>query len=102
MGLGQVATNDLLTATSETVTNAQVHGRGPVIVTAWHHGGGVTTRVTDTGHGPADPLAGLVRPTSLGSVAKACGWFTNSARDVRSSFSDSCAIQFTVGTSPAS
>ena len=102
VGLGQVATNDLLTATSETVTNAQVHGRGPVIVTAWHHGDGVTTRVTDTGHGPADPLAGLV-PPDLARIGGQGLWLVHQlCRDVRSSFNDGYAIQFTVGTSPAS
>lgn len=54
------ATEGLLTATSEVVTNAHLHGRPPVLVRAWSEPGRVVVVVRDAGPGPADPFAGLL------------------------------------------
>lgn len=51
---------DLLIGVTETVTNAQRHGRPPVTVRVWAAGDRVVVTVHDTGRGPADRLAGLV------------------------------------------
>jgi anti-sigma regulatory factor (Ser/Thr protein kinase) len=51
---------DLLIGVTEAVTNAQRHGRPPVIARIWAAGDRVVITVHDTGHGPADRLAGLV------------------------------------------
>jgi anti-sigma regulatory factor (Ser/Thr protein kinase) len=50
----------LILATSEAVANAIVHGRPPVVLRLWTQPGRLTTTVTDTGHGPTDPFAGLL------------------------------------------
>jgi len=51
---------DLLIGVTEAVTNAQRYGRPPAIVRIWAAGDRVVVTVHDTGHGPADRLAGLV------------------------------------------
>src|SRR5579859_1834032 len=51
---------DLLIAVTEAVTNAQLHGRPPTTVRIWATGDRIVVAVHDTGHGPADRLAGLV------------------------------------------
>jgi anti-sigma regulatory factor (Ser/Thr protein kinase) len=51
---------DLLIGATEAATNAQRHGRSPVTVRIWAAGDHVVVTVHDTGHGPADRLAGLV------------------------------------------
>src|SRR5215469_15493176 len=57
---------DLLIGVTEAVTNTQRHGRPPVTVRMWVAGDRVVVTVHDTGHGPADRLAGLVPvPSSL-------------------------------------
>jgi two-component sensor histidine kinase len=50
----------LLIGITEAVTNAQRHGRPPVTVRIWVAPDRIVVTVHDTGHGPADPLAGLV------------------------------------------
>ncbi|MGY1749920.1 anti-sigma factor RsbA family regulatory protein [Modestobacter sp. SYSU DS0511] len=52
------ATDDLLLAIDELVTNALVHGRPPVDVRVWADGGTVVCTVVDRGGGPTDPFAG--------------------------------------------
>ena len=60
--------DDLVLAVSEIVTNAIVHGRRPVRLQAWISDTGCVVRVTDQGHGPTDPLAGLTqKTTAIGS-----------------------------------
>jgi anti-sigma regulatory factor (Ser/Thr protein kinase) len=54
------ALQDLLIGITEAVTNAQYHGRPPVTVRIWAAPDRMVVTVHDTGHGPADPLAGLV------------------------------------------
>jgi anti-sigma regulatory factor (Ser/Thr protein kinase) len=56
--------DELILAVSEAVENSQLHGRPPTTVTAWTGPDQVVVRVHDTGPGPADPLAGLVRDGS--------------------------------------
>jgi anti-sigma regulatory factor (Ser/Thr protein kinase) len=51
---------DLLIGVTEAVTNAQRHGRPPVTVRIWAGPDRIVVTVHDTGHGPADRLAGLV------------------------------------------
>ena len=59
-GLPGAEIEGLILATSEAVANAIVHGRPPVVLRLWTQPGRVTTTVTDTGHGPTDPFAGLL------------------------------------------
>jgi anti-sigma regulatory factor (Ser/Thr protein kinase) len=51
---------DLLIGATEAITNAQRYGRPPVTVRIWAAPDRVVVNVHDTGHGPADRLAGLV------------------------------------------
>ena len=51
---------DLLIGVTEAVTNAQRHGRPPVLVRIWAAPGGIVVTVHDAGRGPADRLAGLI------------------------------------------
>jgi len=57
--------DELILAVSEAVENSQLHGRPPTTVTAWTGPDQVVVRVHDTGPGPANPLAGLVRDGSF-------------------------------------
>src|SRR5215472_3500548 len=54
------ALRDLLIGVSEAVTNAQRHGRPPTTTRIWAAPDRMVVTVHDTGHGPADCLAGLV------------------------------------------
>ena len=49
----------LVSAVSEIVTNAHLHGRGPVELCAWRADSEVVVTVTDRGDGPSDPTVGL-------------------------------------------
>jgi anti-sigma regulatory factor (Ser/Thr protein kinase) len=62
--LDDVAVHDLVLATSETVTNALVHGEPPTRLRVWARDGRVVVHVRDGGHGPRGPLAGLMPTTS--------------------------------------
>lgn len=64
VGLATSDTDNLVLAVSEVATNAVVHGRPPVRVRGWGVPARVAVAVSDTGAGPADPLAGL-RPASV-------------------------------------
>ncbi|MGY1741508.1 MULTISPECIES: anti-sigma factor RsbA family regulatory protein [unclassified Blastococcus] len=50
--------DDLLLAVSEVAANAFRHGRPPVSACLWGDGRRVVCRITDSGHGYDDPLAG--------------------------------------------
>jgi anti-sigma regulatory factor (Ser/Thr protein kinase) len=50
----------LIFGVSEAVNNAQNHGRPPATVRIWAAPDRIVVTVHDTGHGPADRLAGLV------------------------------------------
>ena len=57
---------DLLIGVTEAVSNALLHGRGSTTVRIWATPGRMVITVHDEGHGPADPLAGLVpAPSSI-------------------------------------
>jgi len=58
-GLSPSAQECLVLATSETVTNAWIHGRPPVLLRAWAQQGRVTVAVSDHGAGP-QPLVGML------------------------------------------
>ena len=55
--------DDLVMAVSETVTNALTHGRPPVRLRLWAAPHQVLVAVSDRGHGPANPFAGLLPNT---------------------------------------
>lgn len=52
-----------MTAASEAVTNALIHGVAPVSVRIWTGEDRVVVAVHDEGEGPADPLVGLLPRT---------------------------------------
>jgi anti-sigma regulatory factor (Ser/Thr protein kinase) len=47
-------------AVSETIVNAIVHGRPPIVLRLWTQPERVVATVTDTGNGPTDPFVGLL------------------------------------------
>jgi anti-sigma regulatory factor (Ser/Thr protein kinase) len=58
--------DDLLIGVTEAVSNALLHGHGSVTVRIWAVPDRIVITVHDQGHGPADPLAGLVTaPSSI-------------------------------------
>jgi anti-sigma regulatory factor (Ser/Thr protein kinase) len=65
----------LMTGVSEAVTNGICHGRPPVRLRLWLGADRVVATVTDRGHGPTDPLAGLL-PTTDTSSAGVGLWMT--------------------------
>jgi anti-sigma regulatory factor (Ser/Thr protein kinase) len=52
--------DDLLIGLTEAVGNVLLHGRPPATVRIWATPDRIVINVHDQGHGPADPLAGLV------------------------------------------
>lgn len=75
IGRGRVADailEDLEIGVTVAVSNALVHGRGPVTVRFWATPDRVVITVHDLGRGPADPLAGLV-PTPANSAQPGLG-----------------------------
>jgi anti-sigma regulatory factor (Ser/Thr protein kinase) len=67
IGRGRVADtilDDLLLGVTEAVSNALIHGRAPATVRIWTAPDRIVISVHDQGHGPADPLAGLVPAAS--------------------------------------
>lgn len=69
VGRGRIAAatvQDLLIGITEAATNAQRHGRPPATIRIWAAPDRIVVTVHDTGHGPADRLAGLVpAPSSV-------------------------------------
>lgn len=62
---------DLLLGVSEAVSNTLRHGRPPATVRIWATSGRIVVNVHDTGHGPADRLAGLIpAPGSTANLGK--------------------------------
>ena len=75
IGRGRVADailEDLAIGVTVAVSNALVHGRGPVTVRFWATPDRIVITVHDQGRGPADPLAGLV-PTPTNSAQPGLG-----------------------------
>jgi anti-sigma regulatory factor (Ser/Thr protein kinase) len=70
---------DLLIGVTETVTNAQRHGRPPATVRIWAAPDRIVVTVHDTGHGPPDRLTGLVpTPSSTADHRLGLGlWVTH-------------------------
>jgi anti-sigma regulatory factor (Ser/Thr protein kinase) len=67
--VGDTILDDLLLGVSEAVSNALIHGRPPATVRIWAAPDRIVISVHDQGHGPADPLVGLVpaaSPATLG------------------------------------
>jgi anti-sigma regulatory factor (Ser/Thr protein kinase) len=63
IGGGRVADtilDDLLLGVTVAVSNALIHGRPPTTVRIWAAPNRIVISMHDQGHGPADPLAGLV------------------------------------------
>src|SRR5262249_33528255 len=56
--------DDLLIGVSEAIGNAVIHGRAPASVRMWATTDRIVICVHDQGHGPADPLAGLIPSVS--------------------------------------
>lgn len=68
---------DLLLGISEAVTNARLHGMPPTIVRIWATRDRLVATVHDMGHGPLDPLTGLV-PSSATTFGGGLGlWITH-------------------------
>jgi hypothetical protein len=57
-----VVPDGIVSAVSEVLANAHLHGRRPVTLRAWAQAGRVVVTVKDAGPGPSDPFAGLLRP----------------------------------------
>jgi anti-sigma regulatory factor (Ser/Thr protein kinase) len=75
IGRGRVADtilDDLLLGVTVAVSNAQIHGRPPTTVRIWAAPDRIVISVHDQGHGPADPLAGLV-PAPRGTATLGLG-----------------------------
>jgi anti-sigma regulatory factor (Ser/Thr protein kinase) len=63
-GLLAAEAEGLILATSEAVTNANLHGQPPIVLRIWEQPDRTTVTVTDTGTGPVDPFVGLLPPTN--------------------------------------
>ena len=75
VGGGRVADtilDDLLLGVTVAVSNALIHGRPPTTVRIWAAPDRIVISVHDQGHGPADPLAGLV-PAPRGTATLGLG-----------------------------
>ncbi|HEX4688608.1 MAG TPA: MEDS domain-containing protein [Nocardioides sp.] len=66
----------LVLATSETVTNALLHGAAPVTLRAWVGDRRVVVQIHDGGAGPIDPLVGLL-PPGLGEGSGRGQWIAH-------------------------
>lgn len=60
--LNHLDVTDLIITVNEALTNAIRHGRPPVRVRVWSDPDRMVATVTDRGHGPTDPFAGLLPP----------------------------------------
>jgi anti-sigma regulatory factor (Ser/Thr protein kinase) len=68
---------DLVTAASEAITNALIHGAPPVAVRIWIGADRVVVSVHDRGEGPADPLVGLIPLTEPGRTSGRGLWIAH-------------------------
>lgn len=75
LGLGQG--QDLVTAASEAVTNALIHGIAPVRFRIWIGEERVVVSIRDEGTGPADPLVGLLQRTDEGALSGRGLWIAH-------------------------
>jgi anti-sigma regulatory factor (Ser/Thr protein kinase) len=105
IGRGRVSVHsliDLVTGTSEAVSNAARHGVPPTTVRIWATPYRVVVSVHDHGPGPADPLAGLV-PAAHSGAKPGLGLWVLHQLDldvtlVRSG--DGCTVRLRAGTIP--
>lgn len=73
----------LVTATSEAVTNAFLHGVHPVTLRVWEADERMIVSVSDAGQGPADPYAGLIPQPSAQEGEGGLGlWIVNQLAEV--------------------
>jgi anti-sigma regulatory factor (Ser/Thr protein kinase) len=97
--------DDLLIGLSEAITNAQRHGRPPTTVRIWATPGRIVITIHDTGHGPADHLAGLIpAPASTPDHKLGLGlWVTHqlSIDITLRHTNDGFTIRLRTGTAPA-
>ncbi|MEO3776466.1 sensor histidine kinase [Micromonospora sp. B11E3] len=91
---------DLVVAVSETVSNALRHGRPPVRMRLWVGADRVVVTVSDGGHGPQDPFAGLL-PAGDGVVVGGLGlWIAHQSCNHVTSHRgpDGFTVRLTAGT----
>jgi anti-sigma regulatory factor (Ser/Thr protein kinase) len=69
-GLGRDRTADLCVAANEIVTNALVHGGGPVSLTTWVEGATVVCQIEDEGGGIEDPVASYRPPSTSAEMGR--------------------------------
>jgi anti-sigma regulatory factor (Ser/Thr protein kinase) len=80
-GLGRDRTSDLCVAANEIVTNAIVHGGGPVSLTTWVEAGVVVCQIEDEGRGIEDPMASY-RPPPTSAVKGRGLWLARQLVDL--------------------
>lgn len=93
---------DLLIGVTETVTNAQRHGRPPVTVRIWAARDRIVITVHDTGHGPADRLAGLVPVPSTSGGHLGLGLWVTHQLDIDVTFHVGVGFTVRLRSAPAS
>lgn len=95
--------DDLLLGISEAVTNARLHGVPPTIVHIWAARDRLVANVQDRGHGPTDPLAGLV-PMSKTTFGTGLGLWVTHLLDIDAaliSTTDGFSLRLRAGRNPA-
>lgn len=95
--------DDLLFGISEAVTNARLHGMPPTTVRIWATGDRLVAEVQDRGHGPTDPLAGLV-PRSSATFGTGLGLWATHLLDIDAALiftADGFSVRLRAGRDPA-
>lgn len=89
-----VASEGLVAAVSEVLSNAHVHGQPPVALRGWSSRGRVVLKVSDGGPGPADPIAGLIVPDGEATGGRGL-WIANQLCDMFSitAEDDGCSVR---------
>ncbi|MFD2078466.1 MEDS: MEthanogen/methylotroph, DcmR Sensory domain [Actinopolymorpha cephalotaxi] len=101
--VGDHTLGDLLFGISEAVTNARLHGVPPTIVRIWATGDRLVADIQDGGHGPADPLAGLV-PRSSATFGTGLGLWVAHLLDIDAALiytADGFSVRLRAGRDPA-
>jgi hypothetical protein len=97
------ALDELLIGLSEGVTNARLHGVPPTLVRIWASDDRVLATVQDQGHGPPDPLAGLV-PMSADPFGDGLGLWVTHLLDIDAALAftaDGFSLRLRAGRAPA-
>lgn len=95
--------DDLLVGISEAVTNARLHGVPPTTVRIWATDDRLVADVQDRGHGPTDPLAGLV-PMSSATFGTGLGLWVTHLLDIDAALiptADGFTLRLRAGRAPA-